>query len=475
MATDLDTVASLAEHRAQSIETFTQDPSVLDKYTLILLVGPTKDASVLEKISQHAEKSSIPLFYVHCVGFYSRFSIQIPAEFPIVDTHPDPASTQDLRLLNPWPALKDFLKEKTQDLESLSDHDHGHKPYLLLLLYYLDVWRSSHSGDPPSNYSEKKEFKALVESGARRANAEGGEENYDEAGAAVLKSLNPPSISSGLREVFASSHCESLNATSANFWIITHAVCKFHKVHGLLPLPGALPDMKAQSSDYIKLQNIYKSKARDDLAEVIAVVRGVEKDLSRSTPVEEKEIEAFCKGAQFVKLIHGRPIRIASATDDIDWSDRVKPLSQEASDPTSLLPIYFAFLALDRHNDDLSRIKGLREGPDTLKEIAGGQRVPSGALLPLPNFSETAHFYTPKSQGGKDIAVFNTPPAQEMFDNVVKELDRADGVVELHNIAALTGGMVAQEVIKAITKQYVPVDNTCVFDGIQSKTAVFNI
>ena len=46
---------------------------------------------------------------------------------------------------------------------------------------------------------------------------------------------------------------------------------------------------------------------------------------------------------------------------------------------------------------------------------------------------------------------------------------------ELHNISALTGGMVAQEIIKVITKQYMPVDNTCVFDGITSKTAIFRL
>jgi len=44
---------------------------------------------------------------------------------------------------------------------------------------------------------------------------------------------------------------------------------------------------------------------------------------------------------------------------------------------------------------------------------------------------------------------------------------------ELHNIAAVTGGMVAQEVIKIITKQYTPADNIVVYDGIRSKTQVF--
>lgn len=434
---------------------------------------------MLEEICQHAEKSSIPLFYIHCQGFFSHFSVQLPAQFPIVDTHPDPASTQDLRLLNPWPELLELSEQKTEHLDSLSDHDHGHVPYLLILLHFLNVWKASHDGQGPANYSEKKQFKVLVESGARKTNSEGGEENFDEAAAAVLKSLNPPSISSGLREVFEAEDCQNLKPASANFWIIANAIQKFHTAHnGLLPLPGALPDMKAQSSDYIQLQNIYKAKARSDLAEVTRTIRNSEQELGKKTPIEQAEIEAFCKGAQFVKLFHGRPIRVAKCTAEIDWSDRAKALSQELQDPDSLLPVYFAFLALDRYHDDIDRIQKLR-GPaanQQLNDIIKG-RVVSGAVPPLPTFAESAYFFTPAidpEHDPKPWPRFDTPEARTTFENVVKELDRADRG-ELHNVAALTGGMVAQEVIKVITKQYVPVDNTCVFDGIASKTAVFKI
>ena len=467
---------------SQSIEAFVEKPTILDNYTLIILIGPTKATSLLEKISQYAWESSIPLFYVHCVGFFSHFSVQLPAQFPIIDTHPDPASTQDLRLLNPWPELLIFMREKVGNLPWLSDHEHGHVPYLLLLLHFLIVWKATRNGKPPANYSEKKEFAAMVAAGARTNNAEGGEENFDEATANVLKSLNPPSISSGLREVFGADDCKNLRKDSANFWIIAHAIDKFHTAHkGLLPLPGALPDMKAQSSDYIKIQNIYKAKARSDLAEVTATVRQSEKDLDKRTPIEDKEIEAFCKGAQFVKLIKGRPLRVAKSTDLFDWSDRAEALSMELENQKmmgldSLLPIYFAFLALDRHNDEIARLEQSRRESSPLKDIPGARDV-SGAVFPLPKFAESAHFYTPAVDPEKDPKPwpqFDTPEARETFDNVVKELDRADGA-ELHNIAALTGGMVAQEVIKVTTKQYVPVDNTCVFDGIASKTAVFNI
>lgn len=55
-----------------------------------------------------------------------------------------------------------------------------------------------------------------------------------------------------------------------------------------------------------------------------------------------------------------------------------------------------------------------------------------------------------------------------------KEVARANGG-ELHNISALTGGMVAQEMIKVITKQYIPIDNTCIFDGISSRCQVLRL
>jgi len=54
------------------------------------------------------------------------------------------------------------------------------------------------------------------------------------------------------------------------------------------------------------------------------------------------------------------------------------------------------------------------------------------------------------------------------------EISRSGGA-EIHNIAALAGGMIAQEVIKVITKQYIPVDNTCLFDGIESTSCVLRI
>jgi amyloid beta precursor protein binding protein 1 len=63
---------------------------------------------------------------------------------------------------------------------------------------------------------------------------------------------------------------------------------------------------------------------------------------------------------------------------------------------------------------------------------------------------------------------------KERIEQAAQEVARSAGG-ELHNISAVTGGMVAQEMIKIITKQYIPIDNTCIFDGIESRCQVLRV
>lgn len=75
------------------------------------------------------------------------------------------------------------------------------------------------------------------------------------------------------------------------------------------------------------------------------------------------------------------------------------------------------------------------------------------------------------------ITIGNIFPGAEQNERIVqasKEIARTGGG-ELHNTSALTGGMVAQEMIKIITKQYIPVDNTCIFDGMSSRAQILHL
>ncbi|KAL1869880.1 hypothetical protein Daus18300_005341 [Diaporthe australafricana] len=410
-----------------------QEPLELDKilaasptFTMILYTSPI-DPAHLEVLQSYGNKHLTPLLAIHSAGLYSYFRASLPGTFPIVDTHPDEASTTDLRLLSPWPELREFSARMTKDLDTMDNHEHGHIPYVVILLHHLEQWKDGH-GEYPKNYAEKTQFRKMVADGARRDNPEGGEENFDEAVAAVVKTVVPTSLPPSLKEVFDYTHAQPIEQKSG-FWIIADAVRQFYETHNCLPLPGNVPDMKAQSKVYIELQSIYKTKARQDVAEVLGTVR----QSPGGEDVDPGEVELFCKNAAFVKLINSgdtgadRLAKVANEELENDLTTEVTMM------PLSLIPIYLALFATS-HNAQAS-------SEDILKSI--GDTVPNAAN-------------------------------NERLVKMSKEVARAGGG-ELHNTSALTGGMVAQEVIKIITKQYIPVDNTCIFDGISSRCQVLRL
>lgn len=175
-------------------------------FTMIMHTFPIQPDH-LDVLKDYAGKHLTPLVSVHSAGLYSYFRVGLPGAFPIVDTHPDEFATTDFRLLSPWPELEAFAADMTKDIETLDDHEHGHLPYVVILLHYLAKWKDTH-GEYPQKYAEKVEFKKLVATGARRDNPEGGEENFDEAVAAAVKSIGAPSLPSTLKEVFEYKHTD---------------------------------------------------------------------------------------------------------------------------------------------------------------------------------------------------------------------------------------------------------------------------
>jgi len=225
--------------------------------------------------------------------------------------------------------------------------------------------------------------------------------------------------------------------------------------------------MKAQSSDYIRLQNIYKARARQDQSEILHSVRAAEKRLARKTAIEEKEIEAFCKNAAFVKLVHGRRIQIAD--ENLRWEgDNAKAMLRGLDDPDSLVPIAIAFLAYDRFYDEHGRAPRL--------DSSSSSSSSSPALSDHDAMTTYTHaiLHSPQTTAQTSPIEDSSTPTRipDPITKALHELLRAQGG-ELHNISALTGGMVAQEVIKVVTKQYVPVAGSCVFDGVGSRTWCF--
>ncbi|KAI0154866.1 hypothetical protein GGR57DRAFT_511825 [Xylariaceae sp. FL1272] len=403
-------------------------------FTLIVYTNPIQEED-LATIKAYASERQTPIISIHSAGLYSYFRMELPGTFPIVDTHPEVEKTTDLRLLQPWPELSALASEMTKDIDVLDDHEHGHLPYVVILLRFLEMWRQSHDGHNPTTFKDKAEFGKFVLAGSRTNNAEGGEENFQEAVAAINKNIKLPELEAELEEVFNHQLISEAERHSS-FWVIASAISIFYQKHGCLPLPGSLPDMKAKSSVYVKLQSLYKEKARRDAQEVLEIVR----TSPGGKQVGSAEVDLFCKNARFVKLVNAKPrdIDLCQVFETEKANDEAAAEMRIATEgafglPMSNLPIYLALKA-------------------------------------------TAHNSAASADEIMNTIVSEIPPAagDERVKQTAQEVARAAGG-ELHNISALTGGMVAQEMIKIITKQYIPIDDTCIFDGISSRCQVIRL
>ncbi|KAF2861795.1 hypothetical protein K470DRAFT_281350 [Piedraia hortae CBS 480.64] len=432
---------------SQPLAAFLEDESALDRFGIVLIAAPV-EAGLVEKVLRFARRRDVPVFWIHSMGFMSSFSVALPGAFPVVETHPDPSATRDLRALTPWEELREFVGRQCAGLEegTLTDEAKGHIPYLCLLIWYLERWKREHDGNPPKTFKEKDEFRKLL--------AQEDEENFDEAAAAVVSTVTQHRIPGGVRDILSAPEARDLTKESASFWVIANAIGRFVDEHGELPLPGGLPDMKARSADYIELQNIYKAKARRDCAEVVKHVRRLERELGRLA-IDEKEIELFCKGAAHVHLVRGRPFPIAFPGTEVQFGDSAAALKMNLSMTDSLVPLYIAFLAWDL----ASKIPGTGDYEDEATSLTNSALAILGQLI---------------AQAESTLEDDEHDEIEQRIEKYCRELTRA-GSGELHNIAALTGGLVAQEVIKVITHQYIPVDNTCLFDGVASVSQVVRL
>jgi amyloid beta precursor protein binding protein 1 len=82
----------------------------------------------------------------------------------------------DLRLAEPFEELEKYALEF--DMSGLDSLEHGHTPYVVILIKALKKWKDEHDGNMPKNFEEKDAFKAEVKAMARDASKEA---NFNEA------------------------------------------------------------------------------------------------------------------------------------------------------------------------------------------------------------------------------------------------------------------------------------------------------
>ncbi|GMI75283.1 AUXIN RESISTANT 1 [Hibiscus trionum] len=413
------------------------NPSFFSQFTLVVATQLVEESMV--KLDRICRQENVMLIFARSYGLTGLVRISVK-EHTVIESKPD-HFLDDLRLNNPWPELRRFAE--AIDLNVQDPVAHKHIPYVVILVKIADEWKTSHGGTLPSTREEKREFKELLKS--RMAAMD--EENYKEAIDASFKVFAPQGISSDLQRIINDS-CAEVGTGSSDFWVMVAALKEFiaNEGGGEVPLEGSIPDMTSSTEHYVNLQKIYQAKSEADYLVIEERVGNILKKIGRdSYSIPKATIKSFCKNARKLKVCRYRPIE--DEYNNPSLAELQKYLSDE--DYSISVGFYILLRAVDRYAANFIHFPGQFDGG--LDEDISRLKTTAVSLL-------------------NDLGCTGLT----LTEDLINEMCRF-GAAELHAVAAVIGGIASQEVIKLITKQFVPMSGTFVFNAIDHKSQLLTL
>lgn len=393
----------------------------------IVVIACDLDPPVLETLSKVCTAGKISLLVIHSYGLVGILRLQLPELVPLLDPKPTNAHP-DLQLLKSFPAL-DAMSHGI-DFEALDDHQYGHVPYPIILHKALHEWKDSHQGKTPSSFGEKQEFQAFVKAKRRNDN----QINFDEAVQNAYLAYTQQNVEIP----------ENLDPSSTLGMLYRGLQTFMNQSQGRVPLNGAIPDMTANTDWYVQLQKIYKDQADADLETMKALCIGVPEDA----------IANFCANIFTVQQIQTRSLleEFRQTKIDGDLLDEWKMALMDPYEVPEHTPLlwYLGVRACQEFFNRNGRYPGSIDNWE------------SDVPLLLGVWMLVVEQYGLHEQ---DLV-------RQHSKNICQELTRYSNA-EIHNIASVVGGIASQEAVKIITGQYIPLDNTYVFNGIVSVAGIY--
>ncbi|CAM9212267.1 unnamed protein product [Hapterophycus canaliculatus] len=269
----------------------------------------------------------------------------------------------------------------------------------------MEEWKAAHGGALPT-FQQRKEFQESLKAASRDYQKE---LNYQEAFKEAYVAYAPPGLPSEVETLLVSAE---------------------------------VPDMTSDTDSFITLQGLYKTKAAKDTAAVAALVdEGLARAGRPRGSVPKGEIEVFCKNAKKLLTMTTRSVEEEYGSDTCNKDE----ISCELADPYEVpeqTPIvwYLALRAADAFKIQNGRYPGEEDD-----QVEGD--------------GEALWTMTQELLNGMGIETTH------LTEKHAQEVTRY-GASELHNVASVVGGIASQEAVKAITRQYTPLDNTIVYNGL---------
>ncbi len=468
--------------------------SFVSRYSLVIITQQGAGHAAFQRLVAAADNAGVPLMQVRSYGHLGLIRLQFPSGSALVESDRDDKLSPDLRLHAPFLAL---VQETKEARALLKDPDvASHVPFVLILLVALTDYRKENDDALPKSRDDCKKLGERVKS-LRPEGCHEDAENFAEAlkskhlflcravagelpynvrqlfddarsdpdmTVSPPKSSMPPNSVDGLpspiriipdvdigpppvhRDELSPSNTTASRTTCAarlraeerTFWLNVAAIRAFYEREGVLPLSGALPDMTADTKSYVSLQRIFAEKAAEDARAVHSLMVEIaeRRDIATDTIPDLSTVAAFCKTVRQARVLRSRGIMqelsgggkesgFVSAANDAGALD--------AANNNAPAAYYALFRAVDEFYREHRRLPDgeadtavMRQLLSKVKEELGG--IPAG-----------------------------------LWSDETDEMVRFGGA-EIHNVAALIGGIASQEAVKVITRQFVPLNNTLVFN-----------
>ncbi|POV93939.1 hypothetical protein PSTT_17114, partial [Puccinia striiformis] len=414
----------------------------LEKWTALICVRLIESSE--EITFEHCWKYNCPIISVQTCGLVACIRIQL-RELSVIETHPE--SLADLRLDSPFPALTEFVK--SFEMDTMDSHEHSHIPAVVLIIHFLELFKSKHDGKLPQDSTQRAELKKMILAEKRNSD----EDNFDEAVGMIWKACQPTKIPGQIEELFKDPHCDRVPWFEGQFWLLVRSLREFveRNPSHQLPLSGVLPDMKSDTKNFIKMQSIYRQQALQDLETTSDDDDESNSDDEHDGPdlnPSDETVETFVKNCAHIRLIRGAQYNNDHPKDLIPkFMQECEPDNEEYT-----VTWYIAFQAMAKyrsHHD--GEYPGMRKGQEDQD---------------FNSLSEIALNYLHKKGWKLEETI-----VPEKMQKALKEIVRSAGS-ELPHISSLVGGLVSQEIVKLITGQYIPINGICIFDGYKSSTGI---
>jgi len=459
-------------HERDPLELLREQPTFFAGYSLVIATQMPEAA--LRTLAAALWAQGVPLLAVRSFGLVGTLRLA-KGEHTMVESRlekPQPG----LRISAPFPALSAFVAGV--DVGALDDMTLAHTPFVVLLLTAAEQWRKAHGGAAPASAADKEAFKASVASiwNARPDVAAGGggvdrcpaasQPNFIEAEGCAYLSWARAGVPEGVEEVLEDGAAEALTPASPDFWVVARAIRDFVRGPGAgqLPVPGTIPDMTASTELFLALQRTYTAKAAEDLAAVSTRVRDLSVSLGRAgDAVPPAFVALMCKHAGGLRRTRYRSVEEECSAPNVELL--AEELGTGEMDEGGgggggggaatqhPLAWYLCLRAVDRFAASTGRYPGSSdEGLEADGAALWAAIQALGRELGLP--------CTDKAVGS------GITPAH------AAEMCRYGGT-ELHAVAAFMGGVAAQEAVKLLTAQYVPLDNTFVHNAISGTSGTY--